>query len=140
MTGIRSRLADTLRLAAPPVVVGLAVFALLRFPPERYNFYPQCPIHELLHLQCPGCGATRALAALLRGQFAEAMHFNALVTLLLPVAAVYGILCYRRILCYGSWTQSKPRNWPHPPRVALYTAFALTIVFTAIRNLPPGFF
>jgi hypothetical protein len=62
------------------------------------------------------------------------MHFNALVTLLLPVAAVYGILCYRRILCYGRWMQ------PHPPRIALYAAFALMIVFTAIRNLPLGFF
>lgn len=134
MTGIRSRVADTLRLVAPPAVVGLAVFALLRFPPEHFNFYPQCPIYELLHLQCPGCGATRALAALLRGQFAEAMHFNALVTLLLPIAAVYGVLCYRR------WTQRKPLNWPHPPRIALYAVFALMIVFTAIRNLPPGFF
>ena len=50
-----------------------------------------------LHLQCPGCGATRALAALLHGHVIEAMNFNALITLLLPFAAAYGIVCYIRL-------------------------------------------
>jgi Protein of unknown function (DUF2752) len=126
----RSRMQDTLRAAAPPAVVSLAIAVLLRFPPAQYSFYPQCPIHQLLHLQCPGCGATRALAALLRGHFAEAMHLNALVTLLLPFAAIYGILCYRRLL------QSKPLRWPQPPPAVLYTAFALAAIFTVIRSIP----
>ena len=68
------------RLVLPHIV-------LLCFPPAQNNFYPKCPIYKLTHLQCPGCGATRA-AAVLRGDFAEAIHFNALVTLLLPFVAV----------------------------------------------------
>jgi hypothetical protein len=127
---IRSRVADSLRAAVPPVIVALAATVLLRFPPEQYNFYPECPIHELLHLQCPGCGATRAVAALLHGHFIEAMSLNALVTLLLPFAAVYGILCYYRLL------QQKAFCWPQPPRFATYVALAVIAVFTAMRNLP----
>ena len=46
--------------------VALATVVLLRFPPAEYSFYPRCPIFASLHLLCPGCGATRALAALLR--------------------------------------------------------------------------
>jgi Protein of unknown function (DUF2752) len=126
----RSRAADSLRAAVPPVIVALAAMLLLRFPPERYSFYPGCPIHELLHLQCPGCGATRAVAALLRGHFIEAMNLNALVTLLLPFAAAYGILCYYRLL------QHKAFCWPQPPRLATYVALTLIAVFTAMRNLP----
>jgi hypothetical protein len=122
--------ADSLRWVAPPVIVALAAILLLRFPPGQYNFYPGCPIHELLHLQCPGCGATRALAALLHGHFAEAMNLNALVTLLLPFAAAYGIRCYCRLL------QRKALRWPQPPPAILYAGFTLAAVVTLIRNLP----
>ena len=126
----RSRIADTLRTAAPPAAIALAIIILLRFPPDQYNFYPQCPIHEFLHLQCPGCGGTRAVAALLRGHIVEAMQFNALITLLLPFAAAYGILFYARRL------QRKPIRWPHPSPAVLFAAFSLAAVFTVVRNLP----
>jgi hypothetical protein len=127
---MRSRAADSLRAAVPPVFVALAAMLLLRFPPERYSFYPGCPIHELLHLQCPGCGATRALAVLLRGHLIEAMNLNALVTLLLPFAAAYGMLCYCRLL------QRKAFCWPQPSPAIVYAGFTLAAVFTLIRNLP----
>ena len=126
----RSRIGSKVRAAAPPTAIALAVTVLLLFPPAQYSFYPKCPIHELLHLQCPGCGATRALAALLRGHLAEAMRLNALVMLLLPLAAAYGIACYRHFL------QHKAIRWPQPPAAAIYAALALTAVFTVIRNLP----
>ena len=127
---VRSRIADTLRTAVPPAIIALATIILLRFPPAQHNFYPRCPINELLHLQCPGCGATRAVAALLHGHVTEAMNLNALVTLLLPFAAAYGILCYSRLL------RRKPIRWPQPPRAIVYTALTLTTIFTLIRNLP----
>lgn len=125
-----SRIADTLRAVAPPAVTALAAIILLRFPPAQYSFYPQCPIHQFLHLECPGCGATRATAALLHGRLAEAMHFNALVTSLLPFAAAYGILCYRRFL------KRQPLSWPQPKPAVLYAALTLAVAFTVIRNLP----
>src|ERR1700743_1975824 len=91
-----SRIATTLRAALPvSLMAGLAII-LLRFPPAQYTFYPQCPIYSSLHLLCPGCGGTRALADLLHGRLHEALHDNALVTLLLPIAFVYGAVAYRR--------------------------------------------
>lgn len=124
------RVADILRAASPPAVILLFAFVLLRFPPEQYGFYPPCPFHELLHLQCPGCGATRALAAVLRGDFVEAMHFNALTTLLLPFAFAYGVLCYIDYL------KRKPIRSVQLPSAAIYSAIALAVVFTVFRNLP----
>jgi hypothetical protein len=126
----RCRIVNTVRTASPPAVVVLTAAVLLLFPPAQYSFYPRCPIYELLHVQCPGCGATRALAALLRGHLAEAMHLNALITLLLPVAAAYSILCYRSFLA------RKAMRWPQPPAAAIYAALTLAAVFTVIRNLP----
>jgi hypothetical protein len=130
MISTYSRVANIVRAAAPLAVVTLAAVVLLRYPPAQNSFYPQCPIHEYLHLRCPGCGATRALAALLSGHIVEAIHFNALVTLLLPFATTYGILCYHRFL------QRRPVRWPQPPPIVIYASLIVAAVFTAIRNLP----
>jgi hypothetical protein len=126
----RSRIANILRAAMPPALIALAAIILLYFPPAQNAFYPQCPIYETFHVQCPGCGATRALAAVLRGNFAEALHFNALVSLLLPFATVYGIVCYRRLL------RRKPLRLTQPPHPAIYAAVTITAIFTILRNLP----
>lgn len=96
---------------------------LLRFPPEAYSFYPRCPIFTLLHIQCPGCGATRALAALLHGQLRQALHLNPLTTLLLPVALLYFLLSL-----FGKPVQS--------PKYAAYAFVALAGVFLVARNMP----
>lgn len=136
-TGIpaaRGRAADILRAAVPPALITFAAILLLRFPPTQYSFYPRCPLHDLLHLQCPGCGATRAVAAILRGHFMEALHFNALVTLLLPFAVAYGILCYSRLL------QRKPIRMPQPRPALIYSALTVAAVFTVVRNLPTASF
>ncbi|MGH9597602.1 MAG: DUF2752 domain-containing protein [Edaphobacter sp.] len=125
------RIASTLRAAAPPAIIVFAATILILFPPTRYNFYPQCPIHQLLHLQCPGCGATRALAALLGGHLVEALRANALITLLLPFAAAYCIVLYRRFL------KRKPLRSPQLPPAAIYAAFAAIAIFTVARNLVP---
>ena len=66
------------------VTAGAAV--LLLFPPERYGFYPRCAFRDLTGLLCPGCGGTRALAALLHGHFREAMRWNALVASAAPLS------------------------------------------------------
>jgi hypothetical protein len=125
----RGRIATTLRVAAPPTIIALVAVVLLRFPPEHTSFYPHCPIYEYLHLQCPGCGITRALAAMLHGHLAEAMHLNALITVLLPIAAIYGVLSYRRFL------QHRSLRWPQPRPAVLYATMAVTGAFTILRNL-----
>jgi Protein of unknown function (DUF2752) len=126
----RTGIARIARAVVPLAVITFAAAVLVFFPPAQNSFYPQCPIQEYLHLQCPGCGATRALAALLHGHLAEAFRFNALVTALLPFATAYGLYSYQRFL------QREPVRWPQPPPAATYAAFAVTIVFTVTRNLP----
>jgi hypothetical protein len=113
------------------VLFAAASALLLCFPPSRYAFYPQCPIYQYLHLQCPGCGTTRALAALLHGHLLEALRLNALTTLTIFLVAVYAILCYRRMY------RGEPLQWPRVPNAVLYTAFIVTAAFTIARNLAP---
>lgn len=125
----RSRFSSILRAAAPLVLVAAIAAVLLRFPPAQSGFYPVCPIYFVLHLQCPGCGGTRALAALLHGQLQEALRWNALITLTLPLAAGYGSTLYWRFL------RRKALHWPQVPQAAVYAALAVAAVFTVERNL-----
>jgi hypothetical protein len=102
---------------------------LLRFPPTQYGFYPQCPVYRYLHVLCPGCGSTRALAALLRGHIVEAIRFNAFFVALLPFLVGFAALC-----CYRAMSEEAFR-WPEPPRNAVGMALAAAVIFTVARNL-----
>jgi len=111
-------------------VVLLVCAAAYFFPPGTARFWPQCPIHQLFGIDCPGCGATRALAALLHGHLRDALRFNALFVLLLPFAIAGAALSYRRALEHGSF------RWPNPPRFATYATCGIALIFTVARNLP----
>ena len=130
MISNRSRLAQVLRATTPLVAVAFAAGVLVRFPPTQYSFYPQCPVYRLLHLQCPGCGTTRALAALLHGHIIEALRLNALTTVMLVPGFVYAAICYRRYI------GTVPFRWPQIPSVSIYATLAAAILFMIFRNLP----
>ena len=105
-------------------VSGTLAATLYRFPPAQYHFYPVCPIHACTGLLCPGCGATRALAAMLHGHFNEALHLNAFfVLIIVPCALFYLGVALRR----GYWTKV--------PTLAVYTFAFATALFTVARNL-----
>ena len=124
----RSRFASGLRAAAPVGGMGAVALLLLRCPPERSHFYLRCPVYEMLHLRCPGCGATRALAALLRGQFVEAWHQNALFVLTLPMIVGYGVVWYSR------WVRDEAMPRAQALPVAVSWALIIAVAFMAIRN------
>ena len=39
-------------------------------------FGAMCPIKVFLHIDCPGCGLTRATIALLKGDISKSLHYN----------------------------------------------------------------
>jgi hypothetical protein len=126
---LQGRTATISRAAAPLVLAGSAAALLLFLPPTRYSFYPQCPIYSSLHLLCPGCGTTRALAALLRGHLREALRLNALTTLMFLIAIAYAVKIYSHLL------QRKPIHSLQPPHAAIYATLCITAIFTIARNM-----
>jgi hypothetical protein len=102
---------------------------LLRFSPQEYSFYPRCPFYALTGHYCPGCGATRAIAELLHGHVAAALHFNAAVTVLLPMLLWYFGTMY--------WTavQDNRVEWPQVPQWSWRAALACVLLFGIARDL-----
>jgi hypothetical protein len=117
-------------LAAFLSLTALVLFTLWRLPPELYSFYPACPVRTYLHFECPGCGSTRALSALLHGHLSEALRLNALfVVLVLPLAVIYMVVACTRAFRSGVFC------WPVIPQAATWIAFACAAAFTLLRNM-----
>ena len=104
------------------LVLGAAVcIVLLLVPPgsAHAKWLPKCMFHQLTGLYCPGCGATRALSAMLHGDVKASLHNNAL---LFPLLALIVFLLMK-------------------PETSLKRPFAVMIVavvlgFTILRNIP----
>ena len=106
--------------------VGTVVFF---FNPSTHHFYPVCLFHALTGLNCPGCGMTRALYALLHGNVMLALKYNALFVVSLVAVAAWGAKSAVR----------KMRNQPVPlkiPSKILWLLLILAILFAVVRNLP----
>jgi Protein of unknown function (DUF2752) len=119
-------------LVATGVAAGAAI--LYRFSPQQYSFYPRCPFFAFTHHYCPGCGATRAMADLLHGNFAAALHFNAALTLLLPF-----VLCYF-VKMYCTALRENRVGWPSVPDWSWKAAVACVAIFGITRMITQGVF
>ncbi|QQL45319.1 DUF2752 domain-containing protein [Sulfuriroseicoccus oceanibius] len=110
-------------------VVGLILWLLLTGGTEAMPL--RCFFNDWTGLHCPGCGLSRATLALSEGRVADAMKFNAMGIVLLPVALL--ALCIETI---GWVFQANP-----PVRLLLRprlsTAIAIMVIaFAVLRNLP----
>lgn len=71
-----------------PVAGVLTLYAVARFILGHVQLWP-CPSYTLLHILCPGCGATRAVQALLHGNVLLALRQNLSVPVMIVLACLY---------------------------------------------------
>ncbi|HEY3760839.1 MAG TPA: DUF2752 domain-containing protein [Verrucomicrobiae bacterium] len=110
-------------------VIGCGLVFVYFFNPNRYGFYPVCQFHKLTGLNCPGCGATRGLYALLHGHFQAAFKDNALFCVSLAIGMVWGT----RFLFQK---RKNPGLYFHIPTKFVWGYLAVAALFTLLRNLP----
>ena len=99
------------------VGIGISYFV----PP---SYFPPCPLHALIGLNCPGCGTTRAAHELLHGHVRTALHLNALFVLAIPVFILTGLFGRRTL---AAWSL-KPTMW--------LWLLGVVLVFGIGRNIP----
>jgi len=64
----------------------LSLMILYFFADARTSvIFPKCIFHSLTSLYCPGCGSQRAFSALLHGEIWQAVNYNLLFILCLPL-------------------------------------------------------
>lgn len=110
-------------------VAGLAL--VYTVDPSEVGFYPPCMLHRMTGWHCPGCGATRALHALLHGDLLQALAFNPVFVILMPIIGV-------AFAWHGleKWRGRPPRTRPLLPGGVILALAALLVAFGLLRNLP----
>jgi hypothetical protein len=121
--------------AGPVAVGGLAltscIYVGLVDPSTTPSvFYPQCAFKSLTGYDCPGCGLTRAMHALVTGHPGRAIDHNIFIVLIAPLA----------LYTYFVWLSRSLFGWELPyvkfPRWSAYALLPLVVVFWVVRNLP----
>ena len=88
------------------MVVGFCVMTYV-VPPDQKSFFPRCTLHETTGLNCPGCGGTRAVFALMHGDVLQAAADNLYFVLALPFLLWWG--------GYGVWATVVGKPFGPPP-------------------------
>ena len=115
------------------ILAGVAAVGTLVWfadPTTPGGIIPPCPTKTLLHVDCPGCGASRAIYCLLHGDITGALAFNAVGVVALLLLAI-AFVTYT----VGLWRGRRVRSW----QSWRYTPVAVLVVMSTwfvIRNLP----
>ena len=109
--------------------VGALIYFL--FDPTQVAIFPPCVFHQMTGLDCPGCGAQRALHQLMHGNIIPALRLNAMFVLSLPIVALYGPRFLLR--AYKGEPAGFNSKW-------LWFYLAAWLVFGFLRNLPVPLF
>ncbi|MCH5326526.1 MAG: DUF2752 domain-containing protein [Duncaniella sp.] len=104
-----------------------------------YGTFPwECPIYHFFGIHCPGCGITRALICLFKGDFTEAFQYNPHIYLL-----VFGFSAF---MCLFISDKVKGSNylWHTYNRINVFlnrysififiVCFLYVVIFTIVRN------
>ena len=99
----------------------VACVVLLVAPPgsPHAKWLPKCMFYQWTGLYCPGCGATRALSAMLHGDVKASLHNN---LLLFPLLALLAVLIVKPGV-----------SLKRPVAVAIV---AVILLFAILRNIP----
>lgn len=126
----RRRMTDREVYPAAWILVGTLALAYLIW---RYALgsptVSRCWVWEHWGLYCPGCGGTRAVTALARGQLLEALYYHPAVPVLAALGGVY-------LVSQTVWRLRGRRGWVlrYDPRWPAALA-GLFLVNCAVRNL-----
>jgi hypothetical protein len=109
--------------------VGWVAVAGVLYHPEGSSLPVACPFHALTGLDCPGCGSTRALGALVRLDPAAAFDHNVLAPVALVVLAVAWVRWMR-----AAWGGRPTRDVIRGPAAVVAVGVAV-VAFAVVRNL-----
>ncbi|MDO4394553.1 MAG: DUF2752 domain-containing protein [Mycoplasmatota bacterium] len=111
-------------------IIFISIFLIYYYLNHTINLKIVCPFYTITGLLCPGCGITRCLFAIINGNLKQAIHYNLLVSILLPPFIIYYIY-QEYIYLFNKQNKIKEKI----PRYTTTIILIITILFGIIRNI-----
>ena len=89
-----------------------------------------CPFHALTGLSCPGCGLSRMLLSLVRGDPVSAFGYNPFLFITAPFLLVYLAVSEVKYIRQGDGRMGR---W----EILLWVELLLAVTYGILRNLLP---
>ena len=105
-------------------VLVVAAYLLQR---QATGLYIPCVFHSVTGLQCPGCGSTRMLTALMHLDIKRAFEANPFLLLTGPLLAFE--------IFYDNFTYHTDKAFEHANSIVLIAYCICTLLFGVLRNL-----
>ena len=109
----------------------LSIFLILRFVYLSFGIGVPCPLHAVTGLYCPGCGMFRAAVSLMRVDIWQAIRYNALSVILLPLLFLSGIRETARYI-----RAAFPAPAGRLEMVVIVGVAVASVIYGVARNLP----
>ena len=118
------------------IVLAAAVFAAaallyLYFTGEGEGAGIPCMFHQLTGFYCSGCGSSRALRSVLHLDFYQALRYNAIFTLALPLLGAYFCALGISFIRFG-----KDRISEKISVKLIWILIAAAVIYGVLRNIP----
>lgn len=92
-----------------------------------------CVFAHVLHVPCPGCGSTRAVVALARGDLVEVVRYNPFGPVLAIVLGVFGVQALASVLAHGDFRDAGEGRLGAALKYGIFVIAALDVVLWIAR-------
>ena len=93
-----------------------------------------CPFNRITGLDCPGCGCTRSVLALLRGEVATSLRYN-----IIPVCVLLFLVLVYIEQAVREWGGDKNRRLFPRNRVVIVVIIVSFCIYSVLRNFVTQF-
>lgn len=111
------------------IIVAVLIYVQYPYTVSQLTGYTGCSVYETFDIKCPTCRGTRAVSALMDGRLFDALQYNALVIVTIPIVLYYGIRTSVFILKGNSMEELRINT------KFIWFWLVVIILFTVIRNL-----
>lgn len=121
-------LRDFLVINAVAGIMAVGTFAMMLL--QCFDIIPPmpCMVHDVLHIYCPGCGGTRALFAMLKGQFLKSLYYNP------SILTGTLLVLYYEIGVIITLLKKNGKSYFYRNGIFVYLYVVFIVVFTIVRN------
>lgn len=115
------------------IILLVLIFIIYFILVFKFNIYIPCLFHKITNLYCPGCGVTRMIVSLLKGNLYQAFRYNMLIFILTPFLMffIFDYIISRK--------KQRDALYEKIPNSIWYILIIVLVIFGIIRNIFPFF-